>query len=173
MGDMEIDMEDVQMEESARGYVMDFGNIFSRKQDLTKSWDDKLVVKDASLEDETNGHEWNLPQCSSLAENGRYLNDQLEMLWLGLRQVRPKSTGMFQMGQQLQFEAGQNEDEIRRIMDCMNYLLQLRRQEINRSSTMGEEMSKLEKENSRKSNAIQTLRIQLETEKKVRPLLFT
>ncbi|CAK4081374.1 unnamed protein product [Aphanomyces euteiches] len=153
------------MTASSRGYAMDFGDIFQKKSRsssissaLVSSSNNNLEEPEPRLVASRNlgTKEWQLPHYNTLEENAAYLNHQLEMQQFGIHNAIT----------QLNFSTTMSEDDMRRIMDCIHWLLHSRRDEMHHSAELTEQLVRSEKEVQRKNNVIQSLTNQLESERK-------
>ncbi|ETW04703.1 hypothetical protein, variant [Aphanomyces invadans] len=165
----------VMMSSSACGYAIDFGDVFQKKNSsssraalMTSSHigNNENVPPANSRHAESTFHpprvggtkQWQLPHYNSIEENAVYLNRQLELQQYGVHDAFTS----------LVFRASSQDDDadMRRIMDCMHWLLHSRREEMRKSDEMAEQFIRYEKEIHRKNNQIQTLTAQLEAERK-------
>ncbi|RHY27398.1 hypothetical protein DYB32_007814 [Aphanomyces invadans] len=163
------------MSSSACGYAIDFGDVFQKKNSsssraalMTSSHigNNENVPPANSRHAESTFHpprvggtkQWQLPHYNSIEENAVYLNRQLELQQYGVHDAFTS----------LVFRASSQDDDadMRRIMDCMHWLLHSRREEMRKSDEMAEQFIRYEKEIHRKNNQIQTLTAQLEAERK-------
>ncbi|RHZ04469.1 hypothetical protein DYB31_012962, partial [Aphanomyces astaci] len=98
----------------------------------------------------------------TIEENAAYLNRQLELQQYGVHDAFTS----------LVFRASADDDvEVRRVMDCVHWLLHSRREEMHKSDEMAEQFIRYEKDIQRKNNQIQALTAQVEAERKVHPRL--
>ncbi|KAF0684511.1 Aste57867_23510 [Aphanomyces stellatus] len=152
----------VLMGSTSRGYAMDFGDIFqksARSSVVSSCGDnnrDEELSRPAHPSLRRGTKEWQLPHYNTIAENATYLNHQLEMQQFGIHDAYT----------QLNFSTSPTDADLRRLMDCVHWLLHSRREEMHKSDEMAEQFVRYEKEIQRKNNLIQSLTLQLESERK-------
>ncbi|EQC31068.1 hypothetical protein SDRG_11254 [Saprolegnia diclina VS20] len=163
-----MDPDGVVTTTSGRGYVMDFGDVFLQTPaDATPTAGDDLHGSSAPATAMTaaptdavrwgDTKPWQLPEYNSLEDNAVYLNRQIELQHVGVRALPVRA---------LRFATSSSEDEVRRTMDCIHWLLQSRREEVLRNDELTEQFARLEKDVARKASQLQIANIHLETERK-------
>ncbi|OQR85370.1 hypothetical protein ACHHYP_11906 [Achlya hypogyna] len=150
-----MDPDGVVTTTSARGYVMDFGDVFlSREKEVDA--EASVAPVEALQIRRPSTKPWQLPEYNSLDDNAAYLNRQIELQHIGV--AAPV--------EDLRFATDLSEADVRRIMDCIHWLLHSRREEILRNDELTEQFARLEKEVARKNNQLQITTIHLDTERK-------
>ncbi|RHY06549.1 hypothetical protein DYB26_007843 [Aphanomyces astaci] len=173
----------VMMGSTNRGYAMDFGDVFQKKPVSSRSAlsSSSHPSNNENVDNNANAvlassfqptahrtvggrgtKEWQLPHYNTIEENAAYLNRQLELQQYGVHDAFTS----------LVFRASADDDvEVRRVMDCVHWLLHSRREEMHKSDEMAEQFIRYEKDIQRKNNQIQALTAQVEAERKVHPRL--
>ncbi|ETV86441.1 hypothetical protein H257_01636 [Aphanomyces astaci] len=168
----------VMMGSTNRGYAMDFGDVFQKKPVSSRSAlsSSSHPSNNENVDNNANAvlassfqptahrtvggrgtKEWQLPHYNTIEENAAYLNRQLELQQYGVHDAFTS----------LVFRASADDDvEVRRVMDCVHWLLHSRREEMHKSDEMAEQFIRYDKDIQRKNNQIQALTAQVEAERK-------